>query len=198
MESNDAIEEVLPGVYRWEQHSAAHKVQLTSHAIVRAGKIFVFDPIPLASGPMASLAKRGSMAAIILTNENHERAAASWRERFNIPIWAAEEASLPWPDVVRFRRAESEWAGWKLEWLDGAAGGELAFRWERRSLVVCGDAIVNLPGRGLELLPAKYCRDQAELKRSLLKLVAVPFERLLVAHGHPLMEAASQRLAQLV
>ncbi|MBC8001331.1 MAG: hypothetical protein H7X97_01970 [Opitutaceae bacterium] len=192
------IEEVLPDVFRWEQYSPAHKVNLTSHAIIREGRIFVFDPIALVAEPMALLAARGSIAAIVLTNDNHERDAASWRDRCDIPIWAADEASLPWPGVRRFHRAEQNWEGWKLEWLDGAAGGELAFRWNEQSLVVCGDAIVNLPDRGLELLPEKYCRNQSQLKQSVRNWVAVPFERLLMAHGLPLMEEASQRVARLV
>lgn len=198
MQSAKTIEIVLPGVFRWEQYSPEHKVVLTSHAIVRDGRIFVFDPIPLAAEPMEVIAKQGFMAAIILTNENHERDAAAWRDRFNVPVWVAAEATLSWPDLQRLQRSEPDWDGWRLEWLDGAAGGELVFRWDAESLVICGDAVVNLPGRGLELLPTKYCRSQAELKQSLRKLVAVPFERLLMAHGRPLMQLASQQVAKLL
>ena len=198
MQPAAAIDEVLPGVFRWEQYSPEHKVDLTSHAVVREGRIFVFDPIPLAAESVAHLAKTGSMTAIVLTNENHERDAIAWRDRFHIPIWAATEAFLPSPDVKRFQRIDKDWEGWKLEWLDGGAGGELALRWEQQSLVICGDAIVNLPGRGLELLPEKYCQNQTQLKQSLRALVANPFERLLMAHGRPILEAASQRVGQLL
>ena len=198
MQLATAIEEVLPGIFRWEQYSPEHKVELTSHAIIQEGRIFVFDPIPLASAAMALLVERASMTAIVLTNENHQRDAVSWRNQCNVPIWAAAEAMLPWPDVRRFQRSETEWQGWKVQWLDGAAGGEVALRWDRESVVVCGDAIVNLPGRGLELLPEKYCRNQTQLKQSLRILAACPFERLLMAHGRPVLAEASQCVGRLL
>lgn len=85
---------------------------------------------------------------------------------------------------------------WKAFPLPGGAPGEMAFQHVSRSLMVFGDAVVNLPERGLELLPAKYCRDQAELRCSLRTLP--PFERAVFAHGQPLLSAASERIAALL
>jgi hypothetical protein len=193
----DKMEEFMSGVIRWEVFSAEHKVELTSHAVVAQGRLFGFDPMPLSGGLFDELKRRGP-AAIVLTNENHERAAALGRERWQVPVWAAPGATLLLHDVERFLPEQTEWEGWRLHWMEGGAGGELAFRFAGLSLVVFGDAIVNLPKRGLELLPEKYCRNQRLLRQNLRNLLQEPFERALMAHGQPILESASTKIANLL
>lgn len=65
-------------------------------------------------------------------------------------------------------------------------------------LVVFGDAVVNLEGRGLELLPAKYCTDPARLQKSLEALSREGFERALFAHGDSIGVRACERIGGLV
>lgn len=192
------ISEVLPGVFRWEAYSPTHKVELTSHAILRDGAVFIFDPIPLADAAKQSLLEQGKLTAIILTNQNHERAALDWQQALQVPVYASSMAKLEIPAVERISPAQTEWHGWQLHHLAGGAGGEIAFRWPERSLVLLGDAVVNLPTRRLELLPDKYCENPAALRTSLRGLVAEPFSTLLMAHGMALTGDASTRLAGLL
>jgi glyoxylase-like metal-dependent hydrolase (beta-lactamase superfamily II) len=193
-----SIEPVLPGVLRWAAFSAEHKVELTSHAVVREGRLFVFDPIPLAASARAELERCGRPFAIVLTNENHERATAEWRERWQVPVWAAPGAALSLPGVLRLPVEQGMWESWRVHDLQGGAGGEIAVRWAEESLVVFGDAVFNLPRHGFDLLPEKYCRDVRLLRERLRCLVGEPFERALFAHGAPLLGGASARVAALV
>jgi hypothetical protein len=193
----DKMDECMSGVFRWEMFSTEHKVELSSHAVVAQGRLFCFDPIPLADDAFDELSRHGP-AAIVLSNENHERVAALWRERWQVPVWGAPEASLLLHDVKRFLPGQTQWEGWWLHWVQGGAGGELAFRFAGLSLVVFGDAIVNLPKRGLELLPEKYCHDQGKLRQNLRNLLKEPFERALMAHGQPILESASTKIADLL
>ncbi|MEO8426684.1 MAG: hypothetical protein ABI651_06180 [Verrucomicrobiota bacterium] len=194
----ESIQRILPGVFRWEIFSAEHKVALCSHAIVVSGRLICFDPVPLADAPFDELSRQGGPSAIVLTNENHERDCALWRDSWRVPIWADATASLTIAGVQRFERHQSQWQDWQLHRLVGGAGGEIALQQPSDSLVVCGDAIVNLPTRGLELLPDKYCRDPASLRNSLRKLVSQPFDRLMLAHGTSVLENASDRVAALL
>jgi hypothetical protein len=193
-----SIQEIVPGVFRWEIFSPNHKVELTSHAIVTGGKIFCFDPIPLADEPFRQLSHHGQPIAIVLTNENHERDSLAWRKRWQVPIWAAADAILSIPEVQRFSPGQLEWKGLHLHSMSGGAGGEIAFRLAGQSLVVFGDSVVNLPSRQLELLPAKYCRNPAELRHNLALLLAEPFDCMVMAHGTPILREASRRLAELL
>jgi len=63
-------------------------------------------------------------------------------------------------------------------------------------LMVFGDAVVNLPGRGLELLPDKYCQNPAQLRVSLKSLPR--FGRAIMSHGEPLMDRASEHIQALL
>jgi hypothetical protein len=190
----ESAEEILPGLFRWEAFSPEHKVEMTSHAVILDGKVFCFDPIALADEPFERVSGSGRPAGIILTNDNHERDCLAWRERWQVPIWAAANAVLTVPGVQRFALPQAEWEGFRLHPLTGAGGGELAFRLMNQSLVLAGDAVINLPSRGLELLPEKYCRDQTTLRRNLGLLLAEPFERMVMAHGTPILGKASQKL----
>jgi len=209
------VAEILPGVFRWAAFSPHHKVELAAHAVAVDGALVVFDPIPLVDAAMSRLlcgpeARTFESVApnvqpsppasetlaggpecppprpcrIILTNENHERDAARWRQILKAPVWSAADPSGGLPQ------------GWEALPLPGGAPGETACFHAPLSLMVFGDAVVNLPERGLELLPAKYCTDPAELRRSLGRLPR--FERALFAHGQPLLAAASGRIAALL
>jgi glyoxylase-like metal-dependent hydrolase (beta-lactamase superfamily II) len=190
------VSEILPGVFRWAAFSPHHKVELASHAVWDGRTLLVFDPIPLAAEVFDWFPVPHAPDAIVLTNENHERDARHWRELFPLAVWAAPEAQCALAGVRWLAEGPAPFPGWEVFFLPGGAGGETAWLCSGLSLMVFGDAVVNLPERGLELLPAKYCRDPAELRRSLANLP--PFERAVFAHGQPLVSAASERIAALL
>lgn len=190
--------EILPGVFRWECFSAEHKVELTSHAVLAEEQLYIFDPIPLAAEPMRRLLNKQKVAAIFLTNENHERATVVWSEQTQAPIWIEEKADISLPGVKRWKAGVKHFGPWEILSLEGGAGGEVAFRWRERSLVVLGDAIFNLPKYGFDLLPEKYCRNQSALRKALARLTYDSFETALIAHGTPLLKGASAQIQSLL
>jgi glyoxylase-like metal-dependent hydrolase (beta-lactamase superfamily II) len=192
------IEQILPGIFRWEAFSPAHKVELTSHAVLIRRRLYIFDPIPLEHFSFQQLVSSGVPTAIILTNDNHERDAAQWRERLRVPIWAAFDANLALGQVYRFGPGMTEWLDWKLGRVTGGSNGEIAFFWRRESLLILGDAVTNLPGYDLMLLSEKYCDHQPTLHHSLNQLLATPFEKLLLAHGRPILDRASAKIERLL
>lgn len=191
------LTEVLPGIYRWAAYSPHHKVELTSHAVVAEDWLLIFDPIPLAADQRDRLAKVSSRLALVLTNGNHERDAVRWHRELGAAVWSSP-AAFSYPLAIGHRSLviPLPFPGWTSLPLPGGAPGETAFLHAGLSLAVFGDAVVNLPGRQLELLPDKYCADPAGLR---LSLQALPhFERALFAHGQPLLSAASERIAALL
>lgn len=190
------ILELLPGVRRWAAYSPAHRVELAAHSVWDENVLLVFDPIPLAAGVFDWFPGPHAPAAVVLTNANHERDTVYWRELFPLAVWAAPDASLTLANVRRWDRASPPFPGWEIIPLPGGADGETAWFCPAKSLVVFGDAVVNLPGRGLERLPAKYCRDPAQLRASLRRLPA--FAHAVFAHGEPLLGDASARIAALL
>ena len=116
-----------------------------------------------------------------------------------MPVWVPAESGLAKADFQTLPSGETQWAeDWHLYPLPGGAHGEIAFACAELSLLILGDAIVNLPYRGLELLLAKYCVNRSLLEVSLKAVVARPFQRLCMAHGQPVLERASELTRQLL
>ena len=83
--------------------------------------------------------------------------------------------------------------------IEGGPPGEIAIHSdaEKGSLII-GDALINFEPYGFALLPAKYCSNARLMRRSLRKLLDYTFQRMLFAHGTPILTAARQRLEQLL
>jgi glyoxylase-like metal-dependent hydrolase (beta-lactamase superfamily II) len=83
--------------------------------------------------------------------------------------------------------------------IDGAAAGEIALYHAANSgTIIVGDALINFEPYGFTFLPRKYCTNEKEMRRSLRKLLTRKAERLLFAHGTPILADASARLQQLL
>jgi len=189
------FEEVLPGVLRWSAFSPHHKVELTSNLVRAGAEWFLFDPIPLDDAARERLLRIAPVSAIVLTNANHERDSAEWRERTGATVFAPRGTLVEIPQAEPLPDGRVPWRGWELLPLDGGALGETAFRLCERPLVVFGDAMFHLPEYGLDVLPAKYCLDNGRLREQLRALCAEAFDTALFAHGTPLPHAASQQIA---
>ncbi|MEO8354137.1 MAG: hypothetical protein ABI680_20605, partial [Chthoniobacteraceae bacterium] len=81
-----------PAVAVWQAYEPAVKCDLSSTALRLGGRLILIDPIPLAGDALTELTRDARPALIILTNGNHERAAAAFRARWNIPIAAHQDA----------------------------------------------------------------------------------------------------------
>lgn len=188
-----AFTQIAPGIVRWAAFSPFHRVELTSQAVFTNTGLMIFDPIPLKESERFRSRWGAGRASLVLTNGNHERAAAEWHRDWGIPpesripsLFSPELAVAAWTDRD----------GWRAMPLPGGAPGETVFLHEGLSLTVFGDAVVNLQERGLELLPDKYCTDPVALKTSLAGLPM--FERAVFAHGQPLLSGASAKIAALL
>jgi hypothetical protein len=83
--------------------------------------------------------------------------------------------------------------------IEGAALGEMAFHFaDNGGTFVIGDALINFEPNGFSLLPAKYCSNQRRMQASLQQLLDWRFERLLFAHGSPIVNSARARLDTLL
>jgi glyoxylase-like metal-dependent hydrolase (beta-lactamase superfamily II) len=77
--------------------------------------------------------------------------------------------------------------------LPGFGPGEKAFLYE--GTLIFGDALIHLEPEGLCLLPEKYRDDKKQALRSLAALEKLAPQRLLFAHGNPIVQRAAERLA---
>jgi hypothetical protein len=85
------LEPVVPGIVLWRCYDASTKTDLFSTGLRTESGMFLIDPVFLAPDAMTDLNR---VAGIIVTNDNHSRAAVQFAERFHVPIWAAAAAAV--------------------------------------------------------------------------------------------------------
>lgn len=181
MRPADEFADLGGGAYRWEAYDPASRVDLSASAAITEEGLYFIDPIPLREEALRELLETAGVApaGVFLTNENHERASAAFSRRLGVPVYSSGFAGAL--TVVP---------------LPGGAAGEAAV-WLPKLLVV-GDALINLPSLPFSVLPDKYCADPRQLRASLATLLTLDFDRMLFAHGDPLMSGARARLAALL
>jgi hypothetical protein len=194
------IEPVSPGICLWRFYDPSVKADLFSTALETAAGTYLVDPIPLAHDAISNLTARGKIAGVIVTNENHERAAAQFGDKFKVPIsldtTLASATELPGVVPADKSSFPAELAPVAIE---GGPAGEIAIHFAvAKGTMVMGDALINFDPYGFALLPAKYCSNFKLMRRSLSTLLDYSFEGMLFAHGLPILSRARERLELLL
>ncbi len=188
------VQQLEPGLSIWSRYDSAVKADLFSTALAVGSKALLVDPIALGD---EDLPIRAPVTGIVITNANHLRASADFAAKFSSPIYAMPEANAPGADELRDGVTLADEL--QIIAIDGAAPGEIAlFSARDQGLLIVGDALINFGSNGFTLLPAKYCSNSKRMRKSLSKLLDLNFERMLFAHGTPIMSKARDRLATLI
>ena len=181
------VEEVAEGLYHWRIHNSGIGGNVSSsHALATDDDCVLIDPVRLAEDAMASLPRP---TAIVLTARCHQRSAWRYREQFGIEVWLPGDAS-PADEEPDHRYADG----------DVLPGGLVAVRtpgpeWPHYSLllegdlgvVFCSDLVMHAGDGTLHLVPPEFHEDPAETRRSVDKLLGLPFAILCFDHGAPIV-----------
>ena len=203
--------QIAPSLLIWQTYDPALKADLFSTVITTRNGSFLVDPIPLADTALAQLLNAGSVSGVIVTNSNHLRAAADFAARFSVPIFSHAETfpgqAFPGTKVrqsdglVRWQVGDGGKICDELAviGIEGAAAGEIVLHSATNGgTLITGDALINFEPYGFTFLPHKYCSNEKERRRSLRKLLTRKAERMLFAHGPPILSRAGERLQQLL
>lgn len=197
MLSAQEISPVGPDAFVWQLYDPRVKAELWATALLTPdGPVFI-DPIPLASGSGSDQIP----VAIVISNENHERATADFARRFGAAVFAHPSLAgrIMVPGVKSIPLGDGKWHGCTAIPIDGGPMGEIAIHYPPNGgTLVIGDALINFEPYGFDLLPAKYCRDSRLMRTSLNRLLEYDFERIAFAHGSPILANGRQRLEQLL
>jgi hypothetical protein len=198
----EELDEVAPGIFVWEAHDSKVKADLFSTALETHAGTWVVDPIPLTSKGLLSLqANHPKTAGIFVTNANHARAAAHFARTLAAPVYVHNElrGSGDFLQATGLQDGETFSQELTAIAIDGGPAGEMALHYRANAgTMIVGDALINFEPHGFGLLPAKYCLDSKLMRRSLEKILDYSFERMLFAHGTPILSGARAHLEQLL
>jgi glyoxylase-like metal-dependent hydrolase (beta-lactamase superfamily II) len=188
------FDRIASNVAIWHGYDPSFKADLYPTCLLASGAAYLVDPIPLRSEAFKELIGSAPLAGIIVTNSNHHRASAHFAEQFSAPIFARSE-TVQDKTPRKFRSiADRDKICDELHVIavDGAAAGEIALYYAPSGgTLIVGDALINCEPYGFAVLPRKYCSNEKQMQRSLRKLLAYKAERMLFAHGTPILSGAS-------
>jgi glyoxylase-like metal-dependent hydrolase (beta-lactamase superfamily II) len=194
------VDRVTSNIAIWHAYDPSARAELYSTCRVRPGGSDLIDPTPLQNEVLEELIGSQPVAGIIVTNSNHHRAAAQFASQFSVPIFAHPD-TFPNPPSQLRKVADGEEIsdGLRVIGIDGAAPGEVVLYYAPNGgTLIVGDALINFEPYGFASLPAKYCLNQKQMRGSLRKLLDYDAERILFAHGTPILSRASERLQALL
>ena len=194
------FQQIAHNLFFWQSYDSQVKADLSSAAIVTPKGIFLVDPIPLTDPAIDQLQQTGAVAGVIVTNVNHLRVSAQFSTLFGVPIYAREAfPNNATSGITEVKDGTAPCDTLAVIAIDGAAPGEIAlYSAEHGGVLIIGDALINFEPHGFTFLPRKYCSNQKEMRRSLRKLLAYKFERILFAHGTPVLSQGTTRLRELL
>ena len=195
------LQQLSSSLWLWQAFDPAVKADLFSTVVRTGEQLFVIDPILLERGAFEELDALGKVTGVLITNTNHLRAVKSFAQKYGATVFAGAEVACELSGEKKLALETDEQVAREFTSIAiaGAAVGETAYHFlADGGTMVVGDALINLEPYAFALLPEKYCSDQKEMRRSLRQLLDRPFERLLFAHGLPLLRSARARLETLL
>jgi glyoxylase-like metal-dependent hydrolase (beta-lactamase superfamily II) len=181
-----AVEEVVPGVLHW--HLRDDRIGgfiSAAHAVTTDDGTILIDPLPLAPEALAGL---GAVSAVCLTSGGHQRSAWRLRHELGAPVHApALSQTLEEEPDARYGDGDRLPGGLRAIFTPGAGTTQHTFLLDGDpDIAFVSDLLVHEPETPLEVIPAEYAHDIDEARRSVERLLDLPFSVLCLGHGTPI------------
>lgn len=193
---------ILPRISEWSWFSEEKQLNFNGHVLSVGEHRILVDPPPMNAGDLAALRQGGSPDYILLTNRDHVREAAHFRDLFACQVMApaldAKEMSLPIDKT--FQDGELLPGGiWVIQLSHQKSPGESAlFLQQGQGVLMVGDAVVGAPSGSLRLLPPEKYADIYQAREGLRRLLKYDFESLLVGDGTSILTGAKPVLERVL
>ena len=190
---------IFDDIYSWSIFSEMRQIDFNGHLWVRPEGNILIDPVPMIDSDLKQFDDLGGASLIVLTNSDHEREAESFRERTgaDIVIHEADAAALEVAANRQIIDGEEIVPGLQAIHLRyGKSPGEIALYFPEKRAVLLGDLVVGAPIGSLTLLADEKLADPPKAALELRKILALPFDAILVGDGHSILQDARQRLTE--
>jgi glyoxylase-like metal-dependent hydrolase (beta-lactamase superfamily II) len=193
----DELQEVVSGVFHWSVvNERIGGATSASHAVrTQAGETVLIDPVRLADEHLATLAP---VTAIVLTAACHQRAGWRYRKQFDAPV------HLPTGSRATDEEADEHYGegdvlpgGLEAVHSPGPEEPHYALLKRDTSVLFCPDLLMVEDG-DLVFVPGEYHEDPNETRRSVERLLELPFDVLCLDHGPPFLDDPKESLRQLL
>jgi glyoxylase-like metal-dependent hydrolase (beta-lactamase superfamily II) len=194
------MREIVPGVQTWSIPVPDKGYDFNGYAIVTEEGTVVIDPPEPVDDGWGAIDLLGPFAGVWITNRNHSRAAAAFRERYDARVFAHEaDAGRLEAGADQTLKGDEVLPGEiQLIHVPGKSPGEVAFHLPRSRALVVGDVVIGVPPGELSTYPDKVIDDLEELHRSTARLLEYDFDALLLCDGASFPTGGKEKLREFV
>jgi len=194
------VNQILPGIHTWSVFSEQKGFDFNGYAVETAKGTVVIDPPDPNEDGWTVLDALEPYEAVYVTNRNHSRAAAAFRDRYGVPVRMhgqdSERAEVDVDETLSGGETVAE--GIEVVSVPGKSPGEIAFHIPARRALVIGDLVIGVPAGELSTYPDEVIKDREALHRSAKRLVELVFDALLLCDGRPIPRGGKQKLREFV
>lgn len=200
---------VLEGIHRWSVWNEPRKLWFNGHLLRVDEQWVAVDPVEVSDEVAAAIDALGRPSLCIITNRDHERAAAAFRDRFGARVVVPRhDAPAMAPAIGEQVFDPGDVLAGELRAIavaDAKSPGETALHWPARRLLVLGDAAVGRPAGSLSMLPSDKFADITAARAGVAQLAAIDpgepsaseIEVILVGDGEDLLTGGTAALRAL-
>jgi glyoxylase-like metal-dependent hydrolase (beta-lactamase superfamily II) len=191
------MQQVVPGVFHWSvTNQNIGGMTSSSHAVrTDSGESVLIDPVRLADDDLRTLEP---ITTIVLTAATHQRAAWRYRKQFGATVYLPDGSRETEEDPDEHYRAGAVLPG-ELEAVHTPGPEDPHFALLKRDarVLFCPDLVMVEDG-DLVFVPGEYHEDPKETRRSVERLLELPFDVLCLDHGPPFLDDPKESLRELL
>ena len=194
------MNEIVPGIQTWTVFSESKGFDFNGYAVPTGEGTVLVDPPEPGTADWALLDRLAPYEGIYITNRNHSRAAAAFRDRYGAPVRAhdgdAARAEVEVDDPLN--GGETIAGDVEIVHVPGKSPGEIALHVPARRALIVGDLVIGVPAGELSTYPDEVIKDKQALLRSAARLVELDFDALLLCDGKPIPSGGRDALRRFV
>lgn len=202
------MKQILPNIWQWSWFSDEKKLDFNGLFLTVGEHRILVDPPPMNPADVQQIQRGGRVDYIVITNRDHVREAAAYKNQFACQLWLPE-IDAPQMDVKAdktYKDGELLPGGiWAVHLHDQKSPGECALFIQQAGgtgasrreggqvetgIIIVGDALIGKPPGSVSMLPPEKYADPAKARDGLRRLLKYNFDSLLVGDGTSILSGA--------
>lgn len=188
------MKQLLAGIWQWSWFSDEKKLDFNGLFLSVGEHRILVDPPPMTPADVQQIQRGGRVDYILITNRDHVREAAAYKNQFACQLWLPEtDASLMEVKADKTYKDGELLSGgiWAIHLHDQKSPGECAlFIQQGKGIMIVGDALIGKPPGAVSMLPPEKYTNPAKARDGLHRLLKYNFDTLLVGDGASILSGA--------